>query len=272
MVESKIYFLPVVDTSNKLLGIVSFRRVMKYLLKDPAILSFLEKHLIPREPETITKDTTLSQARLLLKKGRCSRLPVVNESGTLIGLLTRFDLKGILSQPTEPHRLSLSGQKKNVLSQPVADYMHKMVYTCSQGTSVDRIFDVMRVNTIGSIVLVDSTNKPTGIVTYRDILETILHLFQDTTLPIKTDVPNDFAYTDEFKAVLTEELAKLPKDLPLLRIEARLVAGKNRDQSDKWFELSLVLHTPKRVVSAKQRSEGWRKVIQLTVEKMYAQL
>jgi CBS domain-containing protein len=272
MVESKIYFLPVVDASQKLLGIVSLRRVLKFLLKDAEVVHFLEKHLQPRKPHVVTKDALLSQARLLLKKGRCSRLPVVNESGTLIGLLTRFDLKGILSQPIEPHRSSLSGQKKHVLAQPVSDYMQKLVYTYPASTSIERIFDVMRLNKIGSVVLVDALNKPTGIITYRDILETILLMYQDESVSLKTDLPHDFGYISEFKTLLKEELRKLPKDFPLKRIEARLVAGKNRDQSDKWFELSISVHSARMVVSAKQRSEGWRKAMQLTFGKIVAQL
>lgn len=271
MLESKIYFLPVVDERDKLLGIVSFRRILKFLLQEDRVLQFLKEHLKPRKPQLVTKDITVAKARSLLKNSQHSRLPVVNEAGTLIGLLTRFDLRGILSEPAQPNRSSRVGQKKTALKQPISDYMQKLIVTAPEKSSIDEVFNILRANKVGSVVLVDSHNKPTGVIAYRDILENILHFFLETRFSFLLDTPKDFRYRDELKTLVVSKLLTLQNSMGFTKVDGRLTIGKGMDQSDKWFELSLRLSTPRQDFSAKQRGVGWRKATALTLEKIQAQ-
>ena len=48
--------------------------------------------------------------------------------------------------------------------------MSPLVYTVRDGDRLDKVIDVMDKNHISSVVVVDSRDKPVGIVTVKDLL------------------------------------------------------------------------------------------------------
>lgn len=115
--EHHISGLPVVNDEGKLVGIVSeadllFKerpiRLPLYLLLLGGIiylepldrflqelkksLGVLVKDVMTANPVTITPDAPISQAADLMLEKRINRLPVVDEQGKFVGIITRDDL------------------------------------------------------------------------------------------------------------------------------------------------------------------------------------
>ena len=102
-VEHRIRHLPVVDTDNRLIGIVTdrdIRSAMPYsLFKDPDNQQEREKlndlkisDIMTDNPKTISPGYTIQDALLLIEEMRVGALPVVDEQGKLKGIISVRDL------------------------------------------------------------------------------------------------------------------------------------------------------------------------------------
>lgn len=96
MRENKIGGIPIVDSSKKLVGILTNRDLR------------FEKNMNRKVSEVMTKEnlitapegTNLKKAEAILHKTKIEKLPVVNKSGKLIGLITYRDILQVTSFPT----------------------------------------------------------------------------------------------------------------------------------------------------------------------------
>lgn len=272
MLESKIYFLPVVNRKDQLLGIISFRRILKTLFADPQMISYVEKNILPDKPVTIPKQTTVAQAREIMKKAKTSRLCVVDGKGVLTGLLTRYDLMGILTEPTQSSRSSRVGQKKHLLTQRASDYMQNLVVTQASGTPILSLFALMRQKRIGSIVLVNDAHQPTGVISYRTILKSVLKKLNRFTFRLNLTTPKDFSYRDELYRILQQHFARLGQKAPVKHVESILSIGRRPDQSLRWYELRVKLGSSSRSTTIRERADGWRRAVAQALSKLKTNL
>ena len=95
MRENKIGGIPVVDSSMKLIGIVTnrdlrFQRDMNRLIGDV---------MTPRENLVTTHSTDLETAKDMLLGSKIEKLPVVDENDRLVGLITYKDITKIQDHP-----------------------------------------------------------------------------------------------------------------------------------------------------------------------------
>lgn len=88
MSEHKIGGIPVVNAEKKLVGIIT-NRDLRFQNQDLRPVSELmtKEHLI-----VAPKGTSLSEAEYILKSNKIEKLPIVDEDGTLIGLVTYRDI------------------------------------------------------------------------------------------------------------------------------------------------------------------------------------
>ena len=95
MAKYKISGLPVVDTDNKLIGIITNRDV-KYQENLSAKVEVLmtKENLI-----TSDKSTNLEQAKEILLQNRIEKLPIVDAENHLVGLITIKDIDNQLEYP-----------------------------------------------------------------------------------------------------------------------------------------------------------------------------
>ena len=95
MRENKIGGIPIVDTANKLIGILTNRDIrLETNLKEKVSTVMTKDNLI-----TAPEGTDLKKAEHIFKKNKIEKLPVVNKSGTLIGLITFSDILKLKSHP-----------------------------------------------------------------------------------------------------------------------------------------------------------------------------
>lgn len=101
--EHGIHHIPVVDEDDHLVGIVSDRDVVKHVSpyvgteqereQDRETLKLLISHIMTKEPITITEDSRIDTASILLLEHNFSCLPVMDDDDdTLVGIVTWKDL------------------------------------------------------------------------------------------------------------------------------------------------------------------------------------
>ncbi len=95
LAKYKISGLPVIDENRKLVGIIT-NRDLKYLTPDNT-----------KVRDVMTKDnlvtakigTSLQDAKQILWKNRIEKLPIVDDNGTLVGLITSKDIDNVVNYP-----------------------------------------------------------------------------------------------------------------------------------------------------------------------------
>ena len=134
---------------------------------------YVKDHMT-KNPYCITSDTSISCALEIMDKHDFHRLPVVDEKGKLIGLVT----EGLISESSGSNRTSLSIYELNYLlsKTKVKDIMIKKVITISPEALVEEAAEKMRENHINVLPVVDETNKVIGIITESDIFAAFLDL------------------------------------------------------------------------------------------------
>ncbi len=105
------------------------------------------------EPITIRKEGTVSNALNLMKEFKIGGIPVVDDKGILIGIVTNRDLRF----------------QKN-MDRPIKEVMtSKNIITTSRNTDLAEAADILQEHKIEKLPVVDNKNKLIGLITYKDI-------------------------------------------------------------------------------------------------------
>lgn len=94
LVNYKITGLPVVDKSGKMKGVLSEYDILKQLSKDKQLSEkcFQKKITYSKKVDAIKETLKLSKIMKEFVDTKYRRLPVINEEGILVGIITRRDL------------------------------------------------------------------------------------------------------------------------------------------------------------------------------------
>ena len=95
MSEHKIGGIPVIDKNNRLIGIITNRDLR--FCKDKGGL--VSDHMTAENIITAPEGTTLQQAEAILDEYKIEKLPVVDKSNTLVGLITYKDILKVKNFP-----------------------------------------------------------------------------------------------------------------------------------------------------------------------------
>lgn len=105
------------------------------------------------DPITIKPNQTLQDAEDIMASYKISGVPVVDDNGILVGILTNRDM-----------RFTKDFKQKAI------DKMTKMpLITAREGTTLDEAADIMHQNKIEKLPIVDNNNKLIGLITIKDI-------------------------------------------------------------------------------------------------------
>jgi acetoin utilization protein AcuB len=95
-------------------------------------------------------------------------LPVVDEQGELVGILSDRDLRSLRLPPAAAGETS--GPPLLRSRRPVADFMSGGVISVDPAAHVGEIIDVMLEESVGALPVVDEDGELVGIVSYVDVL------------------------------------------------------------------------------------------------------
>ncbi|KUO61527.1 IMP dehydrogenase [bacterium BRH_c32] len=111
-----------------------------------------ESGMITR-PITISADKTVEEAENLMSKYHISGIPIVDDAGKLIGILTNRDLR---FEPNRKNLISSMMTKDNLITAPI-------------GTTLEEAEIILHKHRIEKLPVVDKKGILKGLITYKDI-------------------------------------------------------------------------------------------------------
>ena len=108
------------------------------------------------DPVTCSPDNTLAEVDAMCARFRISGLPVVDATGSLVGIITNRDMRFEVDQ-----------------SKPVSEVMTKApLITAQEGVSAEAALGLLRRHKIEKLPIVDGHGKLTGLITVKDFVKT----------------------------------------------------------------------------------------------------
>jgi IMP dehydrogenase len=105
------------------------------------------------DPVTLPADAMVRDAKASMKEHSIGGIPIVDDDGKLIGIVTNRDLRF---------------EKNN--ERPISEVMtSENLVTVGAGTSLEAAEDILQENKIEKLPVVDKDNKLVGLITFRDI-------------------------------------------------------------------------------------------------------
>ena len=114
-----------------------------------------------RTPITISDDTEYWKASEIMQEKDLHHIPIVNDSGAVVGILTRRDLK-------------IAAMHFGEAPVEVSEVMHTPVVTIAPGELLAEAASQMIENQIGGLPVVDASGQLTGILTETDLFRALI--------------------------------------------------------------------------------------------------
>jgi len=144
----------------------------------------LVKDCMKPNPITVRPDSDPLAGIALCKSGGFGRLPVVDEEGQLVGIVTENDLKLFLSTAPSPGVMQRQHRVEQVMSSPVV--------TVPPEYPIEETAQLMIEHNISGIPVVDQDRRPVGIITHSDVFARFAKALgaNTATLRLTVQVPN----------------------------------------------------------------------------------
>jgi len=123
---------------------------------------------------TVTVDTSMMKASKMLKEKNIRRLPVVNDQGTIIGIVTDRDIKE--ASPSKATTLDVHELYYLLSEIKIKDIMTKNPFCVNVNGTVEKAAVVMREKKVEGLPVVDDDDKVVGIITETDIFNVMIEI------------------------------------------------------------------------------------------------
>jgi acetoin utilization protein AcuB len=127
-----------------------------------------------RNPVTVEQDGRVEDALKRMHDNKVRRLPVVNEKGRLVGILSEKD--ALYASPSPATTLSIYEMHYLLSKLTVKEVMTKEVVSVTEFTPIEEAARIMVDNKIGGLPVVRG-DALVGIITETDLFKTFLELF-----------------------------------------------------------------------------------------------
>jgi len=155
---------------------------------------------------TIKAHETAAKALALMRTNGIDRLVVVDDNHKVVGVVTGKDIIDRIVAPRRRARLGEEkGEKEKTLSIMVESIMSYPPVTAERMDSVADIIDQMIEHKVSSVVVVSKDNTPEGIVTKKDILESLIKTAAPTQLKVEL-VTRDISLDEFDKDAINRDL------------------------------------------------------------------
>ena len=145
------------------------------------------------DPITLNVNAKVGDANQIMREFKIGGIPIIDEGGNLIGILTNRDLRFISD-----------------MNMPIKEVMtHENLFTANEGCGLDEAEGILQKYKIEKLPITDNSGKLIGLITYKDILK-------------NKDRP--FACKDEYGRLRVGAAVGITHDI-LQRIEVLIKAG-----------------------------------------------
>ena len=180
LVEGDVKIAPVYEGDN-LWGIVAADDILRAVHENLEAITVGD--IATASVVTITEDDHVGKAINRLRENSISRIPVVNDSGELTGIITTNDIVNFAVRDEERQGANdRRGELDRMLDIPVYDLMSSPVRTITPGETVDEAVSAMFENGISGLVVTATPDgaEIEGVVTKTDVLRALTHTEEES--------------------------------------------------------------------------------------------
>lgn len=180
LVEGDVRIAPVFR-GDTLDGIVTTDGILDAVLEN--LDALVVDQIYTEDVIAIGAKSTVGKAINRLREHSISRLPVVDDTGSLEGVLTTHDIVDFVVRDHErQHKGDRSGDHDRMLDLPVENLMSSPVVTATPDESVETVVKRMFDNGISGLVVTagDAAGTVAGVVTKTDVLRALTFTEEET--------------------------------------------------------------------------------------------
>ena len=248
--------IPVTE-GGKLVGIITRHDLTKAISKskefDKPVSKIMSKPVLG-----ITWDKPISKAREIMLENHVRRLPVVDNRGRIMGIITLTDIAAKIYklEREAPTVGEVIGEKIKTATFPVEGLMSKPIFTAKPSDSLAKVGELMVKNDFSGVPIVEK-EKLVGMVTMADLVRELAKFKFKGILPISIQ---GIEGEPEWDIALTKRLVKdhVSKLANLMEIEYAKVYVKKyeREGLRKKYSIRAHLRSEKGLFIAKHH--GWK--------------
>jgi CBS domain-containing protein len=208
-------------------------------------------------PVTVRLSTPLTQVAEIMSHRRLKRLPVVDESGALVGMISRLDVlrtatRTFEGKEGEPREIGLAAEA------PVARSLRMDVPTVFLDTRLPEVVQAVTSTRLNRCLVVDQDRRVLGKITDAEVLERVTPALRPTTLrslihrlPFVHPKPGELQTEQHARARTAADLmietAVVSESAPLREAIAAMLGGKHK--------IVAVVDAQKRLVGVVDRAD-----------------
>ncbi|HVV51389.1 MAG TPA: DUF190 domain-containing protein [Polyangia bacterium] len=205
------------------------------------------------DPVTVPAAMPLPEVASLMAARHLKRLPVVNNSGAIIGMVSRLDLLRTVVQGFQTGEATAPKSSGLSATTPVSAIMRPDVPTVHIDTRLPEVFQAVVSTRLHRAVVVDSEKHVLGVITDAELLQRVtpaLHpsairsLMQRLTFVHPSEV-DQHASARQAGDLMTDKLAMVPPETPLHDVIDAAVSGAHK--------LVVVVDSERRLLGAVDR-------------------
>jgi CBS domain-containing protein len=136
------------------------KRLVKFELYDSLLYADRVSDFMSQPPLTIGQDACMRDAKQLMRDHRISGLPVVDEAGRLVGLVS---IENII--------ISL---ERNQISDPIEKHMVRNIVSLRDTMNVTKLIECLMTYNYGRYPVLDKDDKVVGVLTRGDVIQHVL--------------------------------------------------------------------------------------------------
>lgn len=127
--------------------------------------------IMTREPEAIYVTASVAEAVEALESMRVRHLPVIDDNGVIVGMISDRDLGPLMKtfiETAEVDRMEIPPAERRI-----SDLMSTDPITVTEDTDIAEIIDTLLDERVGAVPVVDDAERVIGIISYVDVLRAL---------------------------------------------------------------------------------------------------
>lgn len=223
------------------------------------------RDIMTPDPVTVIVGATVTAVAKVMSQQRLKRLPVVDQGGRLVGIVSRLDLlrtvaEGFAARPEEPRPVGLRGDL------PLARVMRKDVPVVHTDTPLNEVLQAVVSTRLNRALVVDKERRVVGIVTDEEVLDRVTPAVRTSAL---RSLMHRLPFSQIAKAMLEVEhhsRARKAGDLMLTDVaiarEDQLLRDAIAPMMKAPHKLVAVVDAERRLVGALDRADILRGLVE----------
>ncbi|MBP6397798.1 MAG: CBS domain-containing protein [Saprospiraceae bacterium] len=141
------------------------------MIHETSIKTMKVSEAMTHNPIVVNQDTSLTEVQIIFETEMIHHIPVIDDSGFLMGIISKSDLNLLLDWGTRLNLRSSQVKNEKLLSSNNADSIcSPHVMAVRPEDSLMYCFEIFRENYFRSLPVVDDEGKIVGIITPYDLM------------------------------------------------------------------------------------------------------